>query len=152
MRRLMLLCLFAALALSSTSNAQSRDSYVGVGGAYFVVVPLLSVQGGIAVSDSFELRATLDTLLAINAVGGDILFTLFPDPALKVYLGAGPDLLLAPGFGGGFEFHGTAGVEYRTEDGFGPIGIYGEVKSYLLTIIQTGFPFIGFRGGVNFHF
>jgi hypothetical protein len=148
----MLLCLLTVLTLFSTSNAQSRDAYVGVGGAYLVVLPLLSVQVGGAVSDLIELRATLDTLLLANVVGGDVLFTLFPEPALKVYLGAGPDLLFAPGYGGGFDFHGTAGVEYRTEDGFGPIGIYGEIKPYLGSIAQIGFPTLGFRGGVNFHF
>ncbi len=152
MKRLLLLCLFVTLSFFSTSSAQSRDAYFGVGGSFFFLVPLLSIQAGGAVSDAIELRANLDTLIAANLLGGDVLYTLFPDPSVKVYLGAGPDFIFFPGLGGGFDFHATAGVEYRTGEGFGPVGIYGEVKPFLRTTFAVGFPIFVLRGGVNFHF
>lgn len=95
------------------------DAYFGVGGSFFFLVPLLSIQAGKAVSNAAELRTDLDTLVAANLLGGDVLYTLLSYPSVKIYLGAGPDFIFFPGLGGGFDFHATAGVEYGTGEGFG---------------------------------
>jgi hypothetical protein len=58
----------------------------------------------------------------------------------------------AASYDNGLGFHATAGAEYRTEGGGGPIGSYGEAKPLLSPAILEGVPLLLFRSGVNFYF
>lgn len=150
-----LLALILLCAVAGTTHAQSDSSYFGVGGATVVggtLLPLVSVQIGGPLSESAELRVTMDTQLSIGVISADVLYTLHPRPDLKVYLGAGPNFALVfPTTGIGVDLHGTAGVEYRLRGGQG-IGFYGEVKPFIANSVVSNFLIYQLRGGVNVHF
>jgi len=144
-----LLPLFAMLCLSSTQ----AQSYFGVGASVVnLFIPLPSVQVGGPVAERVELRITLDSVLVINDLGLDVLYTFpIPDAPLKGYVGGGPDVVWVL-IAGGRPFlaaHATAGLEYLTDN----LGIYGELQPLLPVLGTEGTPvFLKLRAGVNFYF
>lgn len=150
------LYIFVLVALLSTAQAQDNRSYFGVGGAYFsgATTPVFSLQVGSAISNLFELRATLDTLLSVNVVSTDLLFAVYKNSVLKAYTGFGPDLLVslvAPTASTSFEIHGTVGVEFRP-NGKLDTGLYIETKPFLVSTFKSGILALEFRAGINSHF
>lgn len=159
--------LLVLLALSALSCGQAQASYVGlqVGGVADLsnsgpVAPLPGLHFGFPVYDSVELRVSLLTLLLVNFLQLDLLYTQNLSTSLRGYVGGGGDVGgIALTEGGIFGVHATAGMEYRLGSG---VGLFGEVQplyvleapDYLLSTDPDSA--LGFYGklnlGLNVHF
>jgi len=143
------------LVLLSLGASQAQGSYVGFGASVLTnfsdgAAPLLSLQVGGPVTETLELRGTLDTLLFLSNFGADLLYAFSLSPEIEGYAGGGADFayIFIPGLAAAstFALHATAGLEYRP----GRVGLYGEVQPYAL----TSAPIVALKArfGVNFHF
>lgn len=164
-----LLVLFTFLALS---YAQAQASYFGIradvhyfpnaGPGVIAVLPLPGFQLGFPIQNNLELRASWITLLLINILQLDILYTQDLSDTLRIYGGVGGNLGVFFDFTESYSIYGvhaTAGVEYQVGSG---IGLFGEVQpiyisralEYLIVGgVGSGLGFIGkLNVGINFHF
>lgn len=145
--------LLSVLAVLGLGVVQAQESYFGVGAALGnLVIPLLSVQAGGPVVENVEVRGTLDSVLFVNDLGLDVLYTFaISDGPLEGYVGGGPDLVwIFVGNGGPFlTAHATAGLEYLT----GNLGVYGEAQALLpVSVLNAALVPGKLRFGVNFYF
>jgi hypothetical protein len=165
MKRWGILCL--AVCVFSAGHAQG--TYVGVGVSRVLwttplqygipLLPELQVGGHVAPEfGSFEIRASLGSLLLFSHIGVDALASFpFPEASLRLYLGGGPDVLVFltghslqenssvfPFFG----LHGTVGLELLTQT----IRPFLELQPAATYI--DGEPIFGVRAraGMNFYF
>jgi len=150
------------LAVLGIGWGQAR-SYYGLGvslssSSEYSLVPLLSVQvGGPAAPEfgSLELRATLDTVLLFSNVGFDAFASVrYPDAALRLYLGGGPDVFVfmavdpPPGWEGPqvfFGAHGTVGLEALT----GSVRPFAELQPAAALIYNEPVFGLRLRVGLN---
>lgn len=158
--------LLVLLALWALSCAQAQDSYfglhvdvVGDPSNLSVIIPLPGLQLATPVLDDVELRASLLTLLLVNFIQVDVLYTRDLSDTLRAYSGVGGDVGSIYPDGSIFGVHATAGLEYRLGNG---IGLFGEAQplyvlnapEYLLDSDPDSS--LGLFGklnlGVNFHF
>ena len=122
------------LSLLFGCGALAQKAFVGAGLAYPYIagdgLPLLSLQAGAEVAQNIEVRGELDTLLLINLIGADVLYTApLSGSNARWYAGGGPNLVLVAFLVSNFTFgvHGTVGAEVfplpdqRT-------GLFGEVQ------------------------
>lgn len=149
MRILLVLAMVGVLSVGVASAQDVHTPYAGIGvtliPAFDSVLPLVSIQAGTPVADFLELRATFDTLINFNVLGGDVLFTFKPGAGFKPYLGVG-GIVYFPGTIG-FDAEVVLGAEYAPSN----IGFFGEVNASVIAIAYGYFgPY--FRAGVNFHF
>ncbi len=147
--------MIVGLAFICLGSARAQGSYFGIGGSVLTnfadgVVPLLGLHVGGPVTETLELRGSLDTLLFISNLGADLLYPFKVSPTLKGYAGGGADFvyIFIPGLAAGstFALHATAGLEART----GTLGFYGEVQPYVL--LSAPIRAVKARLGVNVHF
>ncbi len=160
-----LLVLFALLALSCAGAQSSyfglRVDVVGDLSNSGPIAPLPGLHFGFPVLDNVELRTSLLSLILVNFLQVDILYTQNLSDTLRGYGGVGAD------FGGValgddttiLGVHATAGVEYELGSG---VGLFGEVQplyvleapDYLLS--SDPGSALGIFGklnlGINFHF
>ena len=140
-------------------------SYFGIGGDFYIsfisddviTTPAPSIQVGAEVAPQVEVRGSFATLLVVSVLSADALYTdNFTNPALRYYVGGGPDLALAivslgpesPLLNPLLSVHVTGGTEYRTSQ---RVGLYAEGQPFL--VFGAGVtPGVRIRGGVNFHY
>lgn len=162
--------------LFTLSCAQAQDSYFGfrvdvvvapdlvdIAGVPKVsaVVPLPALQLGFSIFDNVELRGSFLTLLIVNFLQVDVLYTHHLSDTFRAYGGVGGDLggIAFIEGGGVVGVHATAGLEFQLGSG---IGLFGEVQplyilqspDYLLSgEPNSGLGFFGkLNAGINFHF
>lgn len=139
-----------ALALSF---AWADGAFMGGGLSLYFFLPMASVQAGVDVTEHLRLRGDLDSLLFVNTLSGDVLYT-FPTETFTLYAGAGPDMVVLlnlppdaeypPVF---FGLHGTIGAEYRRE----PLGYFLEIQPGL-GFLDASQRYLRTRFGVNYYF
>lgn len=136
----LLLCL--TLLMLTSINAQGV--YYGAGLKLGDAVALVSFQAGGEVAPDLEVRAVYDTLLFINQLGADVLYTPATEE-VKFYVGPGV-LFGLDGVGNGWVgARASVGLELRQN----PIGIFGELQPVITTNAErNGFRF---RFGINFY-
>lgn len=66
-----------ALALSF---AWADGAFMGGGLSLYFFLPMASVQAGVDVTEHLRLRGDLDSLLFVNTLSGDVLYTFIPFP------------------------------------------------------------------------
>lgn len=144
------------LAVLGLGVGYAQESYVGVGGAVLTnfadgAAPLLGLQVGGPVTETLELRGTLDTLLFLSNLGADLLYAFDVSPEVEGYAGGGVDFayIFIPGLAAGstVALHGTAGLEFRT----GSVGFFAEVQP-ILTLEPVRLGYTKVRSGINVHF
>ncbi len=132
------------LVLLSLSFASAQDSYFGVGLSAYTdftnLGALPSFQFGTSVSDSVELRATVDSVILASIIGVDLLYSeQLPKEDARYYLGGGADFVFAllPGivnFAAAASAHATLGYESISDN----VGIFAEAQ-----------PMVAFSGGIG---
>lgn len=148
--------MFVVISLCGVASAQTPRSYFGVGISVPVPIffPLLSLQIGGPISDTLQVRANLDTLLAASIVSADVLHEFYSNATMNAYVGGGLDLIGIIDFGlMPFavipELHATLGAEYFLSD---DVGLYAEVKPLLSSLVTQGVFVAPVRAGANIHF
>jgi hypothetical protein len=138
-------------------EAQERGSYVGFGVSYATFSGLVpnypqpSLQVGGPISETLELRGTLESLLITGNLGLDILYPLaLSAPDARLYAGGGVNTRLYFYYPDGFDLCGVVGGEYfpATEPEAEPIGVFAEVRVYLRGL-PAGLPALEGRAGIN---
>ncbi len=146
------LCLCVGLV-----EAQVRGSYVGFGVSYATFsglvpnYPQLSLQVGGPISETLELRGTLESLLVSSNLGLDILYPLaLSAPDARLYAGGGLNTRPYFYYPNGFDLRVVLGGEYfpATEPEAETIGAFTEVRVYLRGLL-AGLPTLEGRAGIN---
>ena len=147
MKRLTLLWL--ALYLNF---AVAEGGFVGGGLSLYGFLPMLSVQAGVDIAQNVTLRGNLDSLILVNVLSGDLLYTFPETPFL--YAGGGPDMivLLNPPPESGypnvfFGLHGTLGVQLHQE-----AGAYFFELQPALGFLDASQRYVKFRAGFDYYF
>jgi hypothetical protein len=155
MKKSVLLIVF--LICASFTTAQKTHMYLGLGLSLpfipgeEIVLPVVSFQVGTMIADNVELRANFDTVLLINLVGVDVLYTTpIPDSNARWYGGLGVGGLSVAFYGFAFDIRAPIGAEFFTTPEQ-TIGIYAEAQPNLLFSSEGSAFFINLRAGVNFH-
>ena len=140
------------LALS-LSIAWAEGAFVGGGLSLYFFLPMASGQAGVDVAENFRVRGNLDTLLVVNTLSGDVLYT-FPIDTFTLYAGAGPDMIVLLNLPPDAEYpavffgaHGTIGAEYRQDS----LGYFLEAQLGL-GFLDASQRYLRTRFGVNVYF
>lgn len=113
--------------------------------------PQPSLQLGGPISETLELRGTLESLLVTGNLGLDILYPLaLNTPDARLYVGGGINTRLYFYYPNGFNLRGVLGGEYflATEPEGEPTGLFAEVRTYLRGLL-AGLPTLEGRVGIN---
>lgn len=146
------LCLCVGLV-----EAQERGSYAGFGVSYATFSGLIpnypqpSLQAGGPISETLELRGTLESLLVAGNLGLDILYPLaLSAPDARLYVGGGVNTRLYFYYPNGFDLRGVLGGEYfpANDPEAEAIGVFAEVRVYLRGLL-AGLPILEGRAGIN---
>lgn len=149
--------LMVFLLCVGTAQAQ-RGSYFGFGVSYATFsglspnYPQPSFQIGGPVSGT-ELRGTLESLVVAGNLGLDVLYPFSGGANTRLYVGGGVNTRLYFYYPNGFDLRAIFGGEYFVagEGGSAPLGIFGEVRTYL-TGLLAGSPTVEGRVGINLPF
>ncbi len=153
------LSLFFCLAVSSV-QAQERRSYFGIGVSYATYTggdpnyPLPSIQVGGPISETLELRGTLESIAIISNLGLDLLYpVMLEDADARFYLGGGANSRFFAYYPIGFDLRLILGGEYFFESSSSslPSGLFGETRIYFRGLLN-GFPTLEGRVGLNLPF
>ena len=148
MKHVLTLCLSLALGVGG-----AKESYFGGGVSLYLIFPMAIVQAGFKVAENVHVRTHLDSVLVINTLGSDFLYT-FSNQSLELYAGAGADMIGLLSLPSDAEYpnvffgiHGTFGFEVR-QDAF---GYFLELQPGLAFLDQSQ-PFLKTRAGINFYY
>ena len=146
------------ICLVTSSVQAQRGSYFGIGATYTTssgVSParnvLPSIQVGGLISDSLELRGTLESLVIVSNLGLDVLYPVtLENAAARLYLGGGVSSHFFAYLPMGFDLRLVLGGEYFFKATTSPllIGLFGEARIYSSGLFY-GSPTLEGRVGVN---
>lgn len=150
MKRTALLTLWLTLTFVGlgTSKAQVQDAYFGFGIAYDSASALLgypnpSLQIGGPLTETLEIRGTLESLLVVSDLGLEVLYPFALSPDIRLYAGGGINVPFFFFYPDGFVVRSVFGGEYFLE----PVGLFAEVR--LAWRLGGRVPFPQGRLGVN---